>query len=264
MGVQGFIQEYFIEPLYYDTFNPVNTLVYAGLFLILILATMRIFERLKIKFDDRFYYYFLFYILLGALLGALKDLYYLASPMFSTVGIYVIIFILLVGAILTGKVAEYALRLPYNIVPLFAALTAIALLLYNYAPREGSVAPGVYILGLGIVPSIVIVMGVRRLGLTFLDKKVNMGVLLAHMLDASSTYVGVTYYGFQEKFFLTDYIMQAFTPASVFLLKGIAVIAVLYILEKGEQHMVEDALKAGLIALGLAPAVRNTFLSMFQ
>lgn len=263
MGVQGFIQEYFVEPLYYDTFNPVNTLVYAALFLILILAVLRIFEKLRIKFDGGFYSYFIPFIILGALMGALKDVHYLASPMFSTVGIYALIFILLMGAILAGKILEQGLRVPYYAVPLTAGLAANGLLLANYAPGGAGAAPLFYILGLGILPALGIAVGVRRLGLGFLDKKVNMGVLLAHMLDASSTYLGVAYYGFQEKFFLTGYVMQATSPASIFLLKAAAVLAVLYILEKGEDGRMEDALKAAIIVLGLAPAARNTFLSMF-
>ncbi len=264
MGARGFVQEYFIGPLYHDTFNPVNTLVYAGLFLILILITLRIFGKLNLKFDMGFYSYFILYIVLGGLMGALKDNRLLASPLFSTVGIYGLIFILLVGSILAGKIAEKALGVPYSTVPLAAAVAGLGLLLINYAPAGGSVTPLLYILGLGILPSMGIVIGIRKVGLSILDKKVNFGILLAHMLDASSTYMGVSYYGFQEKFFLTGYVMQAFTPASIFLLKAGAVLGVLYILEKSEEDMMEDAIKAAIVTLGLAPAVRNTFLSVFQ
>jgi len=258
------MQEYFVEPLYHDTFNPINTLVYVALFFILIIVTLQIFERLKIKFDWGFYSYFILFIALGALLGGVKDIHSISSPMFSTVGIYALIFIMLAGSISAGKIVEKSLGIPYNAVPMLAAAVGLGLLLTNYTPTGSSVAPLLYILALGMLPSMGIVIFIRKLGLDIFDKKVNRGILLAHMLDASSTYMGVSYYGFQEKFFLTAYVMQTFTPASIFLLKAGIVLGALYLLEKSEEDMMGDAIKAAIITLGLAPAVRNTFLSMFQ
>jgi uncharacterized membrane protein len=258
----SFIQEYLIQPLYEDTFNPVNTLVYAVLFLLLIFLTSRIFEKLRITFDSRFYSYFLCFIFLGALLGAVKDLHLGTSLLLSTPGIYFSIFILLLGGVAAGKLLEHALRMPYNVFPIATALSAMVLLILKYPPPSVSLGPLLHAALLGILPSLGILAVVRGFRPGFLDGKVNFGVLLAHMLDAASTYLGVTRYGLEEKFFLTGYLMQNLTPAAIFPIKAALVLAVLYILDR-EQDAYKDAIKAALLVLGLAPGLRNTFLSMF-
>lgn len=262
MGAREFLEEYFIVPLYHDTFNPINTVVYAALFMVLLFAVLYVFKKLRIEFDRDFYSYFILYIFLGGLMGALRDTQHFSSPLLSTVGIYGLIFTMLLAGVIAGKVAEGAFRVPYNAVPFLAAAAGIIILLINYPPGRVGFGGLFFILLLGVLPTIIVTRGARVMGLGLMENKINQGVLLAHMLDASSTYVGVAVYGFREKFFITSYVMQTFTPASIFLLKAGAVLAVLYLMEKSRDPM-NEAIKAAIITLGLAPAVRNTFLSVF-
>lgn len=258
----SFIREYLIQPLYEDTFNPVNTLVYAVLFLLLIGLALRVFMKLRISLDARFYTYFLGFIFLGALLGAVKDLRLGGVLLLSTPGIYLMVFLLLLGSAAAGKLLEKTLSMPYHVFPVATAFSASVLLLLRYPPGSVSLAPLLYAAFLSLLAALGALAVLKSLGSGLLEDRVNLGVLLAHMLDAASTYLGVTRYGFEEKFFLTGYVMQSLTPAAVFPLKAALVLAVLYVLDR-EQDAYRDVIKAALLVLGLAPGLRNTFLSMF-
>lgn len=264
MGIHGFLYKYLVEPLYYDTFNPVNTVVYAFLFLFLLFLILRVFDSYKISLDSRFYSYFLGFIFLGSFLGALKDVRFHGSPLLSTPGIYLGLSLLLLGSVILGKLLERRRGFSYSFIPSAAVYSITAYLILSYIPGDVSLAPVVYILSLGIVPGLVLFLLLRKIGVGLLESRVNLGIFFAHMLDASSTYLGVTLFGFSEKFFIMGYVIQAVSPAALFPLKAGLILLVLYYLEN-EKDLAErnkNIIKAALILLGLAPALRNTFLSV--
>jgi uncharacterized membrane protein len=262
MGAAGFLERYFIEPLYQDAFNPVNTTVYAALFLVLVLLILRVFKRYDVSLDARFYSYFLGFIFLGALLGALGDVRFRGSPFFSTPAIYLGVSVLFLASITAGKLAERRLGVSYSLVPHASAYGVAAYLALRHLPENIELSPVAAILGLAVAPFAVVFLLLKKLGVGFLDSRVNQGVLFAHMLDASSTYLGVTAFGFGEKFFLMGYIIEA-APWGVFPVKALVVLLVLFYIEREDITVrSRDILKAALILLGLAPALRNTFLSV--
>jgi uncharacterized membrane protein len=264
MDFQGFFQDYFLQPLYHDAFNPINTTVYAALFLLLIILILRVFERFSISFDSMFYSYFLGFIFLGAFLGALKDMRFQGSLSLSTPGIYFGLSLLFLGSVLIGKVLERRMGISYSYVPQVTVFSFIAYVSFLYIPRSGSLIPGVYAISLGLFSSLLVLFFLKIIRVGLLEGIVNFGVFFAHMLDASSTYLGITRYGFSEKFFITGYIMEALGPWAIFIVKAILVLLVLYVIEQeGEiRGRNKDAIKAALILLGMAPALRNTFLSV--
>ncbi len=264
MDIQGLVSEYLVEPLYHDTFNPVNTALYAILFLFLIFLILRVFDRFNVTLDSRFYTYFLGFVFLGAFLGALKDVRFQGSLILSTVGIYFSLSLLLLGSVTIGKLLERGTGVSYSLVPMAAVYSINAYLILRYLPRDISVSPIVYILFLGIIPGLIVYVLFKKLGVALLESRLNLGVFLAHMLDASSTYLGVTLFGFSEKFFIMDYVIKAVSPLALFPVKGALILIVLYYLEneKDLRGLNKDVIKAALILLGLAPALRNTFLSV--
>ncbi len=262
MEVAGFLEKYFIEPLYHDAFNPVNTAVYAVLFLLLVVLVLRVFERYEVSLDARFYSYFLGFILLGSMLGALRDVRFQGTPFLSTPAIYLGASVLLLASITIGKLAERWWGVAYSTVPQVSVYSMVAYLSVRYLPGDINASPLLPILALAVASVLVIYFSIKKLGAGFLDDRVNQGVLLAHMLDASSTYVGVAALGFGEKFFLMGRIIEA-APEAVFPVKAFIVLLVLFFLEKEDlNRRNKDILRAALILLGLAPALRNTFLSV--
>jgi uncharacterized membrane protein len=264
MGIQGFIYEYLIEPLYYDAFNPVNIFVYAVLFLLLLFLILRVFDRYDVSLDSKFYSYFIGFVFLGAFLGALKDVRFHGSPFLSTPGIYLGLSFLLLGGVIFGKLFEKRVGFSYSLIPAVTVYSITAFLILQYLPRGVDLSPIVYILSLGIILSVIVFFFLRKIGVGLLEGGVNFGIFLAQMLDASSTYLGVTLYGFGEKFFIMGYLIESISPAALFPVKAALILLVLYYLENEKElrRRNKDLIKAALILLGLAPALRNTFLSV--
>jgi uncharacterized membrane protein len=80
------------------------------------------------------------------------------------------------------------------------------------------------------------------------------------MLDASSTYIGVDWFGYYEKHVVPTYLIDLVgTAAVMYPLKLVVLLPVLSIIDEAlEEPSLRNLAKLALITLGLAPAVRNT------
>jgi uncharacterized membrane protein len=121
------------------------------------------------------------------------------------------------------------------------------------------------------VPIIVLSFGIILTGLfflmrnkikqlNFLDNRYNLAILLSHMLDASSTYIGVDWFGYYEKHVVPTYLINLAGSAFVmYPLKLLVLLPVLSIIDQSmEDQSLRNLTKLALITLGLAPAIRNT------
>ncbi len=80
------------------------------------------------------------------------------------------------------------------------------------------------------------------------------------MLDASSTYIGVDWFGYYEKHVVPTILIDLTgTAAVMFPLKLIILLPVLSMIDGSmKDASLRNLTKLALITLGLAPAVRNT------
>jgi uncharacterized membrane protein len=80
------------------------------------------------------------------------------------------------------------------------------------------------------------------------------------MLDASSTYIGVDWFGYYEKHVVPTYLIDLTgTAAIMYPLKLLVLLPLLSIIDKYiEDKSLLNLTKLALIVLGLAPAIRNT------
>jgi uncharacterized membrane protein len=80
------------------------------------------------------------------------------------------------------------------------------------------------------------------------------------MLDASSTYIGVDWFGYYEKHVVPTYLIDLTGTASImYPLKLLVLLPLLSIIDKYiEDKSLLNLTKLALIVLGLAPAIRNT------
>jgi uncharacterized membrane protein len=88
-------------------------------------------------------------------------------------------------------------------------------------------------------------------------------ILWAHMLDASSTFVGVDFLGYYEKHVVPSYLIELTGTAFVmYPLKLSIFLPVIYILDTRfsdeESISLTTFVKMVIIILGLSPACRNT------
>jgi len=96
--------------------------------------------------------------------------------------------------------------------------------------------------------------------LSFLDVRFNLMIVYAHMLDASSTYLGVDWFGYYEKHVVPTFLIDlAGTAVVMYPLKLIVLLPALFMIDKAiDDRSLRNLTKLALITLGLAPAVRNT------
>lgn len=97
--------------------------------------------------------------------------------------------------------------------------------------------------------------------LNFLPKLLsnqNLGILSAHFLDASATFVAVSFYGYIEQHIVPRLLFSITGNASFFALKIIVLLPVLYLVDKyAEEGSFKNFLKIIILILGLAPGLRD-------
>ncbi len=163
-------------------------------------------------------------------------------------------------------------------------------LVKDYHPAFAGFGLAWFLLNLGallyfediVVPYVpVFVLGGAGTGLTFVfylvarhlksaifTDPLNLSILLAHMLDASSTYIGIDKLGYFEKHVLPSYLIKLTDTALVmYPLKIIIFVGVLYALDTqfekdDESTNLKMLIKMVILILGLSPATRNTIRMM--
>jgi uncharacterized membrane protein len=261
--MQGFLEKYFLDPIRYGTgYNVVNTAVYALLLGLLVLATIRLFKRIDLKLDRRFYAYFILFVYMGSSLRVLRDYEIITSNLFKTPGIYVIVYLVLIASILLGLAFEKAFKKPYHYPPFIIALLVD---LYSSAKLLELGVDFLPLLQASIIAGFITVgvaMLLKKLGYTFLEDRLNLGILSVHLFDASATFMGISFYGLTAQHVLPRAIIAATHPAAMFLLKLGVVLPVLYYLGEVKDVLTRNVLRAIVLTLGLAPGLRDTMMIM--
>jgi uncharacterized membrane protein len=88
--------------------------------------------------------------------------------------------------------------------------------------------------------------------------RVNSGLLSAHMLDSSATFVSVAFFGYYEQHPVPRLFIEAVGPWTFFLLKLAVLLPSLYIIDRyAEKGEFSNFLKIVILILGLAPGMRD-------
>lgn len=249
----------------YAGYNWVNTLTWAGLLGVSLLGILRLLDNRGIVLSRRFVAAVVPFVLFGAAARAMEDAGALGPPLqylFITPIIYILVFVLVFAALLSGEWIEGKNSVGKDLFVATCGSASLASVLVLLA--GGLAAPGTRPLipleaaGLGTALAAPIYAVGRRLELGFLTERIGVGIVAAHMFDASSTFIGYTL-GYTEKHVLpTLLIGLTGTPAVMFPLKLAVILPVLYVLyEWGESGTFETLLYLTVLVLGLAPGTRN-------
>lgn len=94
---------------------------------------------------------------------------------------------------------------------------------------------------------------------SLIKDKYNLSVLMAHLFDASSTFVAVDFYGYGEQHVLPNTLTTLTGTALVmFPLKIVVILLALYVIDTYvEDETIKNMLKLAIFILGLAPGLRN-------
>lgn len=257
------ISEYYIDPILYDAgYNPVNTITWALILGLMLLFIAWTFRRLEIPLDESLVWHTVPYILAGSSLRVIEDAEIVALPfkyLLITPLIYFVVAVATVTSLLSCKyllgkrfLKGYAL---IGLIWTFANLVVLSSVGISHLWALGTVT----FLGVATTSALWIFRNVLKL--RFLDRSDNFLILFAHMLDASSTYIGVDWLGYYEKHVIPSYLIDLTGTALVmYPLKIAILIPALSLIDSAlkDEPNLRNLTKLALLTLGLAPAMRNT------
>jgi len=274
-SVWHYIDKYYISGIVYDTsYNIVDTLTYAIVLGISLFWVLKLLGKLKVEIDTRFLISITPYIIAGSSLRVLEDSKFFTPPLqylFVTPLIYFFMFAFTISMLVIamelerkGKIRDYHKFFGYAGVS-WALINIAALIVYDGIVNP---VPAAAILFLGITMTGIVYFISRKINFLLLTDKVNISILFTHLLDASSTFVGMDWLNYYEKHVVPTFFIDLagkFTshPSLVmYPLKLIVFIPVLYVLDNDfkaeKEKKLIGLLKLTILVLGLSPAVRNT------
>jgi uncharacterized membrane protein len=270
-----YIYKYYINGIINDaSYNPVDTVTYAILLGISLFGVYKLLVKLKVEIDTRFIIAVTPYILAGSSLRVLEDSGVFSPPLmylFITPIIYFVIFAVTISILsLAIALERKGIVKDYH---LFFCAGGIAWTLVNIAALIvlGEVKHLEYaaaILFMSLLSTGAVYLVSSQLNFTPLTNKLNISILFTHLLDASSTYVGMDWLGYYEKHVVPTFFIDIagkFTdhPALVmYPLKLLVFIPIFYMLDsqfnEDKDKKFIPLVKLVIIVLGLSPALRNT------
>ncbi len=265
-GIEEFIQTYYLGPLC-SYYTPVGSLTYGLLLAVAVWGVYKLLQKLKIDINKYLFIGLLPFIVYGGWTRALRDHGLYSGQLFCSPPIYFFIFFLALGSLLLAVGIERKFKIPYWKVLLGLGLVP---LIYNLLLTQITNLP-VFAFGLGLVLFWALVLWAFSLLKPKLLSKVNWGIMVAHMTDASATFTVLSFFKtYCEQHPLTGILTGRYCaippiqlpdmPWMMFPIKLVVIGLVLYLLDKytkpGEEKF-RDFLKIVIFILGLALGVRD-------
>jgi len=271
-ALRHFLDTYYIKPIFDDLgYNWVNTMSWALLFaLFVLLALLKILKKIGIEIDEKFIAAVVPYILVGATMRVIEDAELIVPPLsylLITPLIYFLVFVCGVFVLLISiKTSKTNYNYIFGAVGLIWFFANLSILLWT----EELISPWVILAVSGISAVIVgvIYLIAAKFDVHFLTDKLNISVLAAHLLDATSTYIGIDILGDYIGKHVIENLIVKYTGSAVgmYLLKLGILIPALYLMYTQfheEEKELKNIVLLALITIGLAPAVRNTLRMAF-
>ena len=246
--------------------------VYIAILFVVVSVFLKVFERLRP--DKKFLKAIAPYIFVGVFIRLLADAKAVEFSQWWSVtpGVYIVTVLLASFFIAVGFLVKKITggKIDYWPIPFAAGLLLSLFLLYMmfpYLENPGRMAcPVIMAFSLaGALYALSILLKIE-----IFQKKGNLSVVFAHMLDASSTYIAYNYYDFSEEHLLPIYFISlaqdnAFVMVPI---KLLIICLTLYFIEKWyrEEEKTENArtlytvLKLLIFIIGIGPGLRNTML----
>lgn len=269
--ISQFVSTYYVDPIIYDSgYNPVNTITWALVLGICIFGVLMLLERIKVTIDERFIFSVMPFVVAGSSLRVIEDAGMFRPPvqyLFITPTIYFVVFAVTVLCLLVsrwlknaGKVKDFHETFASFGILWFAANILVLLYVENiihpYVP--------VLILSSGTLITFLVYRLTDYSGFALFSNRLNLSIMWVHLLDASSTIVGIDMLGYYEKHVVPAYLIDLTGTAIVmYPLKLAIFLPILYLLdtqfdEDDKSQTLKTFVKMVIIVLGLSPACRNT------
>jgi uncharacterized membrane protein len=271
--ISQFINTYYLDPIRTDSgYNPVNTFTWAVILGICIFGVFKLLKKLEVKMTPRFIVSVLPFVLAGSSLRVIEDSPAdLVHPPFSylliTPNIYFLVFVITVGCLWisirlqkAGLVKDFHITFAvFGLVWFFINL----IILLHFQHVVTAYIP-LFVIGAGTGLTFAFYLIARYFKSSIFTDPLNLSILLIHLMDASSTYIGVDKFGYFSKHVVPSYLINLTGTALVmYPLKFIIFIGVIYILDTQfeEDELSQNLkmlIKMVILILGLSTAARDT------
>ena len=261
-----------IQSTFFSGYTIFNTIVYTLILVLFVLVIIKMFKNLGID-PLSIFYSIIPFIFLGSTTRALVDngiypktVFLVTTGLYILVGLITILSFLFSVFLFSKKSIDY--RYSLSCIGLTFLLPNLALF------SKVNFTAIIYVLSIWIISSIIFI-GIVFLVLyiknknfrfdfsqiteKFLKYKIDFSIVLAHLFDASTTYVAVEYFNYAEQHVLPNALNQLFdTYLTLFPMKIIVIVAVLCIIDQYFDDLtIKNLLKLTVFVLGLAPGLRN-------
>lgn len=268
-----FINTYYLDPVRGDEgYNTVNTITWAVVLGVCIFGVFRLLEKLEVKITPRFIASVLPFVLAGSTLRVIEDspagiFHAPFSYLLITPNIYFLVFAITVSCLwISIRLQKAGLVKDFHLTFAGFGLLWFFINLVTLLHFENMVFPFVplFVLGAGTGLTLTFYLVARYFKSSIFTDPLNLSILMAHLMDASSTYIGIDKLGYFEKHVVPTYLINLTGTALVmYPLKLIIFIGVLYVLdtqfEDDERSLnLKVLIKMVILILGLSPATRNT------
>ena len=269
-----------IQTTFFSGYTIFNTVVYTLILAIFVLAIIKMFKKIEID-PISIFYSIIPFVFLGSSIRALVDNGICPKTVFLiTPGLYILVGLITIASFLFSIYLFNKNRIDYRYTLFFMGLiflipnmilfsnvnfTAIAYVLITW------IVASIIFLGISFLVLYIKNNDEKNIDKNFdkkiisniLEKifqhKINFSIVLAHLFDASTTYVAVEYFNYYEQHVLPNALNRLFdTYLTLFPMKIIVIVAVLYIIDQYfEDQTIKNLLKLTVFVLGLAPGLRN-------
>ena len=258
-GILEYIRQNFIY--LHPGYTILNTVVFGIILGICILLIIKMFKYIK-KDPAELMIPLIPFIFFGSSARALVDNnIYPLTYLLVTPGIYLLTGLMAIITLLFAVFIERKTNFDYRYI-IFAVGAVLCIPNILFMSPINLVAT-LQVVGVWAIVSSIFVL--LRNKWSLLSNRFNLSVLMAHLFDASSTYIAVDYYGYYEQHVLPSALTALFGTALVmFPLKIVVILGALYIIDTYiEDRTIANMLKLAIFILGLAPGLRN-FLSLIM
>ncbi len=253
------LDKWFIQPILHPQgYNPVNTMVYALIFVAAVWLNLKLFEKWKVRVDGRFVLGILFWTLGASALRAGEDLAEAGGAQRNVLFVTPFIFILMYVMCIAVLGICLLLKAKKG-VPLWKTWIGSGFVFALVALSQITITnTSALTITFAITISWYILFSIGNRGVPWFFTRWNTAALTAHMLDASATYVAITRFNMVEQHVLPSLFIDTLGIESMFLLKLLVVPAVLYLIDKyGETDYEKKYVKMIIILLGFGTGMRD-------
>lgn len=273
-----------IQTTFFSGYTIFNTVVYTLILAFFVLAIIRMFKKIEID-PISIFYSIIPFVFLGSSIRALVDNgIYPKTVFLITPGLYILVGLVTIASFLFSIYLFDRKKIDYRytlfiiglifLVPNMIFFSNLNLLAIIYVLIAWIFSSIIFLAIAFLVLVLVLYIKnynengtyaklneniVKKVLEKIVQHKINFTIVLAHLFDASTTFVAVEYFNYYEQHVLPNALNQLFdTYLTLFPMKIIVIVSVLYIIDQYFDDLtIKNLLKLTVFVLGLAPGLRN-------